>query len=663
MRTGIFFILVYLLSAFFSFSQNSVDFVRKNFNSEEDYQIALRYRKNGDDFFNSGKLHYSDALKNYMGALAMIPRNADLNYKIGLCILLGSAQKEEAVKYFETAYKLDSTVAGDIHYVLAKGLHSNARFEEAIPQYLMHLNTRSNDVKSKWKKKIDKSILECKSGIELIKKPLNVRIENMGTTVNSAQHDHSPLISADESRMVFTSRREGSIGGLVYTDEKPYEDVYECFKKDGVWSKPVNLGAPLNTSGHDATIGISPDGQQLLIYRSTNRGDIYMSSLDGETWAEPVALSNAINTDYQETSASFSPDGQIIYFVSNRTDNNVGGKDIYMSIKGPTGHWSQALNLGAVVNTEYDEEGVFMHPDGKTLFFSSKGHNSLGGFDIFKTTRDSSGTWSTPVNIGYPINTPDNDLFFVLSASGETGYFSSFKADNIGGQDIYKVTFLNEKGDKAKLSGDEGQLTILKGKVVDPESGEPLDAAIEVYDNDKNMLVTIARTNKKTGEYLVSLPSGRNYGIVVNATGYIFNSENFNLPAGAGFHEVNQDISGAKAEVGSKIVLRNVFFGYNSAEILPTSFGELDRAASIIKTGRGLKVEIGGHSDNTGNADDNKRLSEKRAEAVAVYLISKGVPKENLAFKGHGHLKPIASNNSEEGRIKNRRVDFTIVGK
>jgi outer membrane protein OmpA-like peptidoglycan-associated protein len=349
---------------------------------------------------------------------------------------------------------------------------------------------------------------------------------------------------------------------------------------------------------------------------------------------------------------------------------------------GPKGKWSEPTNLGATINTEYDEEGVFMHPDGKTMYFSSEGHNTMGGFDIFKSVYED-GKWSEPENIGSPINTPDNDVFLTVSASGKHGYYSSTQTNGMGEDDIYMITFLgpekpiiasNEDNLLASLTApvsetviekmikvNTANLTILKGKVLDEKTRDPLGATLKLTDNTKNELLATFESNSSTGEYLISLPSGKNYGIAVEAQGYLFYSENQDIPASSQYQEIINDILLKKIEVGKSIVLRNIFFDTGKSTLRPESYAELGILYQLLADNPKMRIEISGHTDNKGGAAYNQKLSESRAKAVVDYLISKGIQANRLEYKGYGFNQPIAPNDTEAGRQQNRRTEFKVI--
>ena len=335
--------------------------------------------------------------------------------------------------------------------------------------------------------------------------------------------------------------------------------------------------------------------------------------------------------------------------------------------------------MGAAINTPFDEEGVFITPDGETLYFSSKGHKTMGGFDIFKSKYED-GKWSNPVNMGYPVNTPDDDVFFTMASSGQRGYYSSKKKDGFGGQDLYIITFLGaakpmilstedlqlaylEKSAMPKPAPKIEQNTILSGVILDSDNLTPLQATIDIIDNSKNELMASFESNSTSGAYLISLKPGKNYGISVSKPEYLFHSENFDIPEDAVAKKIQKDILLKKIEVGIKIVLNNIFFDFNKATLRPESVAELDRLNRLMTDTPSLRIEISGHTDNVGSASYNQKLSESRAKAVVDYLLKKGVDASRLEYKGYGFEQPVASNKTEEGRQQNRRTEFKILGK
>ncbi|MFH2094456.1 MAG: OmpA family protein, partial [Bacteroidota bacterium] len=628
---------------------------KDDFSNKDDYKIAKDELKIAEDLYLLGMGGYARALEHYLAIYKLNDRIPALNYKIGNCYLY-SIQKIKCIEYYKKAYSQNPGVAENILYVLAKGYQLNYEFDQAIEYYKKYRNSLSPAKLGEYKANIEKRILECEIGKEIVKKPVRVFIDNLGSSVNTSYREYSPLISADESMLIFTSRRDDTQGGgRDEGDNLFYEDIYITYNMDGKWQLAQNIGKPLNSDNNDATVGLSSDGQQLFTFNGkTNGGDIFVSELKGIEWTKPddTPMKKYINTDYHESSASFSFDGKTMYFVSNKPQDNFDTRnlddpsrrthDIFVSNwEDEKERWGPPRNIGSNINTDQDERGVFMHPDGRTIFFSSNGNRSMGGLDIFKSELQDDNTWSEPENLGYPINTPDDDVFFVMSASGKHGYYASVKEDGFGDYDLYLITFRGPEKPIVQSNEDNllaniapvgetvmeesveiktMRLTILKGTVKDAISLEPLEASIEIIDNEKNEVVSIAKSNSSTGKYLVSLPSGKNYGIAVKAETYLFHSENFNIPEATNYQEITKDILLNKMDIGSKIILKNIFFDYAKATLRSESFPELDRLVKLLTDFPTSRIEISGHTDNQGSLKTNQRLSEDRAKSVVDYL-------------------------------------------
>lgn len=494
---------------------------------------------------------------------------------------------------------------------------------------------------------------------------LRIEIERLGDEVNSDFNDYAPVITADGGYMYFTSRRPYSEKEKKKNRES-MERIYEAIWDDenNKWQPAEPLPQDVNLDGRNiSNVAISNDGQRLLIYQDDKygNGDIYEAFLSGATWSAPLSLGNAINSDAHESSASISPDGKTIYFVSDRK-GGLGGRDIWKASKDKNGVWNEAENLGISINTKEDEEGVFIHPDGRTLYFSSKGHGSLGGYDIYKSELKN-GNWTKPVNMGEPINTPENDLFFVLAANGKTGYYATGR--NGGVINIYEIRFTPIVKDVEEPVSAGPQLTVFKGVIKDCETGLPISAIIEVTDNEKNEVIATYNSNSQTGKYLISLPSGKNYGININAEGFLFSSQSFDLTSDSlsVYNEVVKDVCLDKIKVGTKVVLKNIFFDFNKSTLRSESIAELNRLKRILDDNASMKIEIGGHTDSRGSAEYNKKLSNDRAQSVVNYLIDNGIDTSRLTYKGYGKDQPVATNETEEGRQDNRRVEFKVISK
>ena len=647
-----------------------------------------------DENFKGRLGMYRAALPYYQKANKFNPNNADLNYKLGRCFL-ASVNKKNAAQYFEKAYKLNPSVSKDINYYLGQAYHLQMKFDKAIEKYTSYKNTLSSNQMELMD--VIKKIDECKTGIELMKKPERVFIDNIGSIINTKEPEYGAIISADESVMMFTSRRSSTTGGGIDMGLNEYfEDIYITYKKDGKWTVPANMGTPVNSDEHDATVAVAPDGQSMIIYNDDKGdGNLYECKLVGDVWSKPKKMNKNINTKSHESSASYSSDGKTLYFVSDK-DGGTGAHDIYKTEWDPIKlDWGEAQNIGAPINTKYNEESVVIHPDGKTIYFSSQGHKTMGGYDIFKSTLDENGKWTEPVNMGYPINSVDDDVFFVISASGRRGYYSSFKNDGFGEKDIYVITFLgpekplqlnaednllasvakpvSEKVIEKQVDAATKRITILKGVVREFGTQKPIGADIELIDVEENATLATFKSNNTTGKYLVSLPSGKNYGLAVKAEGYLFHSENFNIPDTAAYNEVVKNIDMKPIKVGSSIVLKNIFYDYNKATLRTSSMNELDRLTDLLVKNPTLKIELSAHTDSRGSDSYNQSLSQKRAQSCVDYLIKKGIASDRLVSKGYGENKLIVSDadiakmssneEKEQGHQQNRRTEFKVISK
>lgn len=686
-------IIIYVLSILCFYGQDkSIPFKKEYFKDrKDDFKIAMKDLNAGLDLYEKGEMYWEGAIYNLERANVFNPNNAQLNYRLGNCYL-ESKEKVKSLAFFKKAYELKPTITKDIHYKLGKGYQLNYEFDKAKKEFEIHRMKLEVSETSKLIE-LDKLVEECNKAKELMKKPIRVWIDNVGNNINSKYPEYGPLITADESMMIFTSRRPSEnskelIGG------KYNEDVFISKKdKSGNWTQAVSISNNINTKEHDATGGLSNDGKTLFLYNSKNGGDLSQSLYVNGEWSKPRNLGKKINGDQSwDTGASLSYDGKELYFVSNR-EGTRGKRDIWVSKwNEKRGEWGDAENVGENVNTPYDEIGIFMHPNGKTMYFSSNGHVGMGGFDIFYSQKDENGIWGKPKNIGYPVNTPDNDLHFVMAASGKRGYYSSYKPNR--GDDIFMISFLG-KPKEPLMSGEDNllanivapieekmiqaevelevanNLAILKGVVLDEETKKPVASTLELVDNNAQKTISNFSSDGKNGNFLISLPAGKNYGISVNAEGYLFHSENFEIPESAGYTEVKKTIYLKKIKIGKSIVLRNIFFDLDRSSIKPISKLELDKLAELLTENKTLRIEISGHTDTQGSESYNQKLSQNRAKAVVDYLVKAGFNNSRFEHKGYGEEKPIISDDEisklstkterKEAHAVNRRTEFKIL--
>lgn len=663
--------IISLLFCFMAAAQ-SIDFTPENFpNDKKGVKEAKKQMKEGEKLLADGL--FREAYEQFSKAQKFNPNNARLNYDLFKCAY-NLKMVSESYGYLNKAYKLDPTVDPEIVYFKGMERQANYDFDAAISFY------SAVSSMSQWKSSADKKIRDCLFGKSSINKQVRCFIDNIGSNVNSQYDEYNPVVTADGRMIYFTSRRAYKKAQYA-SDGNYYENIF--FSKqsgDDNWVPAEMVEDINNLKDHDAVQGVTVDGRKMLIYRADGNGDLFETTKKGAKWEKPKAL-KALNTDAHETSATYSYDGKTIYFCSDRKDG-YGEHDIYRSVMDAKGKWGKPENLGPVVNTPYDEKSVFAHPDGKTLYFCSDGHPGYGGFDIFVTTYQN-GAWTEPVNLGYPVNTSGDDAYFVITADKRTGYYSSKQAGGQGGYDIYKIAFLGPEKEFAYRSEndlidgvesfvdidikseqiplEESRLTLLRGIVIDADTKAPIAGAhIDLYDIVENLQLLSFESDEE-GRFLLSLPSGRNYGENINAPEYLFHSENFNIPDTATYQVIEQVIELNKIAVGKSIVLNNIFFDFDKSTLKPESMTELDKVYELMMANPDMKVEISGHTDNVGTADYNKRLSMQRAQVVVNYLLKKGIKKARMKAMGYGFDKPIDTNDTDEGRAHNRRTEFTII--
>ncbi|HXC05318.1 MAG TPA: tetratricopeptide repeat protein [Bacteroidia bacterium] len=484
-------------------------------------------------FFDDGQ--YSRALPYFQKLIEADSTNAYYHYKIGICYLHNSEAKLKSISELETAQRINPSLP-DMKLFLGMAYHLNNKFDEAIDLFNRFLSENPSPTK----KKLASHYIEyCQNGKILVQRPMEADIINTGAPVNTAADEYAPVISSDETTLIFTYKGERSKGGLMDEDFNPdpegdyYEDIFISQRVGKDWLTPESISDNINTKGHDASIALSSDGQTLFIFKSSekDKGDIYMSTLKGDQWTEPQRLGPNINSNNSwEGSCSITSDGQLLYFASDRK-GGYGGRDIYVSQKQKDGEWGPAKNLGPAVNTEYDDDAPFIHPDGIDLFFSSKGHNSMGGYDIMYSTKRE-GIWSDPINLGYPLNTTEDERYYVLTASGEFGYFSSDRAGGSGGQDIYTVS--------PGFQGERPVLALVVGTVT--VNDKPADSRVRVTNVTTGQEQGLYNSNSASGKYLVALTPGNEYKVAIEVDGLDPHIEYVNVKSIETFVQVTDDI-------------------------------------------------------------------------------------------------------------------------
>ncbi|CAN5391302.1 hypothetical protein BH09BAC5_BH09BAC5_22410 [soil metagenome] len=496
-----------------------------------------------DNFLQGNQLmeenNWLMAISFFREAYKVDSTNANINYKMGVCYLNTASDKQAALKFLRIASKGISrnydpydthmkNAPENTYYYLAQAFHYNYKFDSAI-QFFESYKSLLGNRDPKATQDIDMRINWAQNAKEFLASPLPVTIVNMGDSINSAAPEYSPVMSVDENTIIFTSRRYGDKG----IDGQYYEDILISEKNnDGTWSYAHPISPYINTVTNEASISLSTDGNILFIYRDDNGGDIYKASMQNGEWMSPVPMGGEVNTKYWETHACLSADGNTIYFVSDRP-GGFGGRDIYRCVRLPNGNWSKALNLGPTINTAADEDAPFIHPDQHTLYFSSKGHKSMGGFDIFFTAKNDSGMWAEPINLGYPINTPDDDIFFNTSPDGKRAYFSSVREGGFGDKDIYMANL-----EQPKSQG----LTLLKGRIYNAD-GSPLTQKIEIIvTNSLDGSLNGNYKPNKNGNFAIILNPGNTYQLSYLVDDKEFSNEIIDIPAGSEFEVIERAI-------------------------------------------------------------------------------------------------------------------------
>jgi len=525
---------------------------------------------------------------------------------------------------------------GDVDIMLGK-------YAEAKTMLLQYTNF--NEILPKDRATAQKLLVDCDFSLNAIQHPVDFKPENLGTSINTNADEYLPNVTADESTLIFTRK----IGNN--------EDFYQSKRVKNQWTNAVGLSSKINTPEYnEGAQSLTQDGQYLF-FTGCNRPDglgrcdIFLTHKNSTDWDKPFNLGAPINTAGWESQPSISADGKTLYFVSLRK-GGYGGYDIWKSTITDKG-WSEPENLGPNINTPYDEQSPFIHPDDQTLYFSSNGWPGLGSKDLFLSRKGPDGKWQKPENLGYPINSSGEENGLTLTADGAYAFFSSNQLKGAGGFDIY--TF--EMPEKLRPN----VVTYVKGLIKDANSKQPLDADVQIVDLKTNRLIFQNVNALNQGQFLATLNVGKNYGLNISRPGYLFYSENFSLLNQKTGKPFIIEVSLQEIEAGKKSILRNIFFDTNQFVLKPESKSELEKLIVFLTINPKVTIEISGFTDNVGDAKSNQLLSENRAKTVYQYLINNKINASRLTFKGYGAMQPIAPNTTEEGRSRNRRTEFKIV--
>jgi len=477
------------------------------------------------------------------------------------------------------------------------------------------------------------------------KNPVKFDPYNLGPGVNTFENEYFPGITADEQTLIFTR--------LVRNSN---EEFFVSKKVDGVWDKAKNLGEPINTENNEGTVSLSADGQYIF-YTACNREsgmgscDLLLSRLDGDKWLDPVLLNPPVNGRSWESQPSISFDGKTLYFTSERP-GGFGKSDIwYTTYKG--GRWTPPINMGPEINTEGNEQSPFIAKDDNTLYFNSDGHPGMGGIDLFYSRRGNDGRWGPAKNLGFPINTPNDETCIIIASNGIDAYMAADRENGMGGLDIWGFQLYEEA--RPQKTG------YVKGIVFNAVTKAKIAAKIQLIELSTGKIMVESYSNKLSGEFLVCLQGNKNYALNVSAEGYMFYSENFSLKNQIATDPLILNVPLSPISVGSKIVLKNLFFDVDRFNLKPESKVELDKLLQFMTSNPKIRIEISGHTDNTGDKQKNIDLSQNRAKEVYNYLVQNNIPAARLTFKGYADNQPIADNNTSEGKALNRRTEMKII--
>jgi outer membrane protein OmpA-like peptidoglycan-associated protein/tetratricopeptide (TPR) repeat protein len=601
------------------------------------------------------------------------PENLRANFEAGYYHLL-TIGKDLAAQYFIRVYERDPNYRFDTEYWIGRSYQYGLQFDKAIEYYNKYMEKLNRQPNYLGKDLIplavvERNLYECENGKEFVSTPLEYSIVNIGTEINSEWDDYAPVLNEKEDEIIFTSRRrDGNLNQNVFEDNKPWEDIFISKKVNGKWQTAQNIGANINTTYHDSNLALSADGKTLFIHKDENGGDIYFikKNEDG-TWGEAQPLPGMVNSSFGEKSVSISLDEKTLYFSSERP-GGYGGLDLYSARINSNGQWIEVKNLGSTINTPEDEDGPFIDYDDKTLYFSSKGHKGMGNFDIFRSMYDEEkGEWSAPENLGYPINTPDNDIYFVATKDGQRGYYSSIRDDGLGYDDIYMITLpesIAKKTPGTDVTPEKPLEPIsIMVTVIDASTREPLEARVQMQSIGDNIVVQSSSKGNGITEFTIRSKEAKEYRLSADLQGYLFVTQNIRIDAsGDEPKEMVRTIEMRRVQTGATIVLRNIYFDFDKATFKQESYTELNKLERMMIQNPAMKVEIAGHTDDIGTMAYNMTLSQRRAEAVKNFLTQKGIDPRRIEAKGYGKTRPLASNDDEEeGRELNRRVEFKVI--
>jgi outer membrane protein OmpA-like peptidoglycan-associated protein/tetratricopeptide (TPR) repeat protein len=633
-----------LLLLIATMSSLSLTAVAQWFDAEKVNKKAMTVYLQGMDAAEADR--YPDAIKKMDEAIKLDPRFVDAWLsRAGLNAHI--RQYPQAVRDFQTAIQLDSIYCHTYFLPYSIALAGNGKFKEAlqaVDHFLTFPKLNSQSIRAANYRRNTYAFAQDLDSSRFPNNAYSFSPQNMGPNVNSLESEYYPSLTIDGKTLVFTRRVEND------------EDFYETHWDGTTWSKATALPGKVNTNLNEGAQHISQDGRWLIFTgcnypEGQGSCDLYISYRTNQGWSEAENMGAIVNSDFWESSPALSPDKRELFFSSN-LPGGFGGKDIWVVRRNPKGGWGRPENLGAIINTSSDESCAFLYGDNRTLFFNSDGHPGLGGTDLFYSRRTDSG-WQQPVNLGYPINTIDDEGSLIVASDGKTAFYASDRSDSYGGLDLYQ--FELPKGLRPPA------LQWVEGRVTDAKTQQGLPSSVELTSLRSGQLISKLQTDED-GYYLTTLPEGDDYAFTVNRKGYLFFSERYDLISSDSNRVFTVDIPLKPIEVGAAIVLKNIFFDTRKAELQAASTNELDRVIQLLEDNPGVRIEILGHTDNVGKPTDNQLLSENRAKAVVEYLLkSKKIDRQRLSARGMGERSPIADNTTETGRAKNRRTELKIL--
>ncbi|MDR2557084.1 MAG: OmpA family protein [Bacteroidales bacterium] len=651
MKKNILLLAVFIICPVFAFAQGAGANSRTNVYDAHNRERAKPLFDNAYSSYRNGDSETS--LKYIQKALELYPEYAQAWLQKAI-IYEDRKQYDSAIKFYHYALTIDPDVFPNAYYTLAKlqsafGMYSET--ESNLAKFLSHPKATSKNIREK------AELLRVKNAESMRIADEQVPFEpfNLGDSINTEYDEYFPVITLDGNSIIITRR---------YLRPEPSPHLEEDFfistrDSNGVFGKALRVPEPINSNRNEGAQSLSADGRYLFFSLCEERKemgfgscDIWCSRFTNGKWGKPFNIGYPVNTEYWESQPSFSSDGRTLYFCSNRA-NGYGASDIWKTVLMDNGAWSEPENLGSTINTSGMENSPFIHPDQKTLYFSSNGHPGLGGMDIFYARMSEDGNFEKPANLGFPINTYADEKTLTVNRTGDTAYFASDKLNGFGGDDIYGFA-LYEKARPQVVS-------YMKGHVLDAETREPLEAYFELINIETGVQKVESYSDSKSGGFIVALPINQQFALNVSKEGYLFYSEHIALTEQNSNEPFKKDVPLSPIKSGETIVLNNVFFAIDKADLRTESFVELDKLASLLEKNSSLRIEVSGHTDNTGSGAYNQTLSEQRAASVVTYLIGKGIKAERMTSIGYGSSKPIAPNDSEENRAQNRRTEVKIL--